>query len=328
MNNVKIKSIEVYHPENVVGNEFFIEHFKKYDKDIAGMLKAFGKEKRYLIENDKENTLTMGIEAAKKALRSAGIIGKDIDCIIFSSQMPEYSFPTQALIVHKYIEGKDEAMCTDSNTNCVGMLVAFDNAARYLQNNKHTKRALIIGADYTSIHCRKDDEMTYPVFGDGACAMVIEKTDEESGFIDSVYKTNSEEWDLVKFPACGLSKIYDSSVYDRQLHWTPFDGSFIGEFANESVHKLLDRHNMKIEDIKAYCFSQFAFPIITSCSQAMGEDLSKYIYIGNKYGYTGTSSPFIALYEGIKSGTIQRGDNVCLWSVGTNWTTCAIMLKY
>lgn len=330
MVNVKIKSIEIYHPENEVGNEFFIDHFKKQEKDITRLLKAFGRDKRYIIDNDKENTLTMGIEASKKALKVAGLEGKDIDMVLFSSQFPEYTVPSQSLILHNAIGGKNDTLCLDTNANCVGMLVTVENTVKALLSNPYAKRALIVGSDYMSIHCKKDDEMTYPNFADCACAIILEKTDEDCGYIDGNCRTNGATWELVNFPACGSSNIYNKniSIDDRNLSWTPFDGTFVLDHAVESIDELLNRNNLKLEDIDTYCFSQYSKAFADIGSQKLGEDINKFIYIGDKYGYTGTSSPFIALYEGIKSGRIKRGDTICLWSVGTHWTICTMLMKY
>lgn len=330
MTNVKIRAIEVYHPDNQVDNSFYIEHFKKQGKEISGLLKSFGRDKRYIINNDDENTLTMGIEVAKKVLKLAKLEGKDIDMILFSSQLPEYTFPSQSLIVHNSISGNEDCMCMDTNTNCVGMLVAIENTTRAMMGNPYVKRALIIGSDYASIHCKNDDELTYPHFGDGAAAIILEKTEEDGGFIDSMCKSNGASWDLVKYPACGMSKIYKKNVstQDRRMEWTPFNGTFAVDHAVTSINILLNRNNLKLEDIKSYCFSQYAKVFNEVGSEKLGVDINKFIYIGDKYGYTGTSSPFIALYEGIKTGKIKRGDLVCLWSVGTHWTICTMLIRY
>ena len=330
MKNVKILAVEVYHPKNQVTNSFYLDLFQKQGKDISGLLKAFGRDKRYIIDND-ENTLTMGIEAAKKVLKSTGLEGKDIDMILFSSQLPEYTCPSQSLIVHNAINGQEDCMCMDTNANCVGMLVTVETTIRAMLSNPHVKRALIIGSDYMSIHCKKNDEMTYPNFGDGASAIILEKTiDKDSGFIDSMCKTNGATWELVKYPACGMSHIYNEHLtsQDINLAWTPFDGKFAVDHAVVSIHTLLSRNGLKTEDINSYCFSQYAKVFSEIGAEKLGVDINKFIYIGDKYGYTGTSSPFIALYEGIKTGKIKRGDIVCLWSVGTHWSICTILIKY
>ena len=89
MENVRILTVEIYHPENEVYNSFYLKHFKSQGKDIKGLLRAFGREKRYIIDDDNENTVTMGIKVANKVLKSAGLEGKDIDMVMFSSQFPE-----------------------------------------------------------------------------------------------------------------------------------------------------------------------------------------------------------------------------------------------
>lgn len=329
MKNVRIRAVEVYHPDNQVDNDFYLKHFKDQGKDISGLLKSFGRDKRYIIDNDYENTITMGIEAAQKVLKSAGLEGKDMDMILFSSQLPEYTFPSQSLIVHNAISGKEDSMCMDTNANCVGMLITVETTIRAMMGNPNVKRALVIGSDYASLHCRKNDEMTYPNFGDGAAAIILEKV-EEGGFIDSTCKSNGAEWRLVKYPACGMSKIYKDNltVEERNLAWTPFNGTFAVDHAVESIHTLLHRNNLKIEDIKSYCFSQYAKIFTVLGSEKLDQDINKFIYIGDQYGYTGTSSPFIAFYEGIKTGKIKRGDIVCLWSVGTHWSICTMLIRY
>ena len=328
--NVKIRNIEIQSANSVEDNKFFIELFEKQGKDIKKLLEVHGRDKRKMIQDSSDTTVTLGVKASLKVMKNSGLKGSDIDMIIFSSQFPEYTMPTQAMIVHNAIQGKAEAMVMDSNVNCVGMIVALDNAARYLLQRKDFKRALVVGSDYATIHCKKDDELTYPMFGDCACAMILEKTEEDCGIIGSEYYTNSDKYNLVKYPACGSASLYNNDINenDKKILWTPFDGSFIIKHAKKSVDKLLEENNLKISDIKAFCFSQFALPIINGCIKEFNVDTNKFIYIGDKYGYTGTSSPFITLYEAIEDGKVKRGDYVVFWSVGTNWTTCAVLLKY
>ena len=329
MENIRIKSVAIYHPENKVNNEFYLNHFDNQGKDIRRLLEGYGRNERYIVDNDFDNTATMGAKASLRALKEANLRGEDIDIILFSSSMPEFTAPTQALFVHSVIKGKAEAMVMDTNVNCVGMIASVDTAVRYLQTNDEYKRALIIGSDYMSVHCKDNDELTYPQFGDLACAVILEKTTEDSAFLGSKYLTNSDEWGIVRYPNCGTSKAYDDiHENEKKLFWTPFDGSFICNHAKDSIDFLLHKNNLKMEDIKLFCVSQFAKGIGLGCIEAFGVDDSKVPYIGDRYGYTGTSSPFLVLHEMIKEGKINRGDYVAFWSVGTNWTTSAVLIKY
>lgn len=281
-------------------------------------------------KDSSESTVSLGIKAALKVIDGCGIKGSDIDLIIFTSQFPEYTRPSQALIVHNAINGKEEAMVMDMNVNCVGMVTALDTASRYLLQKRSLKRALIIGADYMTVHCKENDEMTYPIFGDAGCAMILKKTEEECGFIDSVSYTNSNEYDIVKYPSCGSSSLYNENITEdeKKLFSNPGDPKYIIDAAKKSVEKLLKDNELELSDINNFCFSQGSTVLANACIEAIGMERDKFIYVGDKYGYTGTSSPFIALYEGVKSGKIKRGNYIIFWSVGTNWTTNAVLMKY
>lgn len=63
MTGIRIKGIDIYHPSNIVGNDFFIKHFDEKGIDIRGLLSALGRITRYSIKDADENSLTMAFEA-------------------------------------------------------------------------------------------------------------------------------------------------------------------------------------------------------------------------------------------------------------------------
>lgn len=331
--NVKIRGIEISYPDKFVDNQYFIDLFDKQGKDIRSLLKALGRKKRGIGDNETTSTVSLGAEAASKVLKSTGLTGQDIDLIVFSSQFPQYTSPAQSLIIHNLINGTTERenMVMDINVNCVGMVVALDVVSRFLLQKKKFKRALLIGADYASIHCNKNDPAIYPLFGDAGCAMILEKTDEDCGVLDSVSYTNSDRYKMFKYPNCGTSSLYNDEIdVEKKKIVTLNQPSTeeVTEAARKSVEKLLKNNNLQLSDIKAFCISQASAVLREECAKAIGIPEEKFIYIGDKYGYTGTSSPFIAFYEGIKNNIIKRGDYIIIWSLGINWTTSGILFKY
>jgi 3-oxoacyl-[acyl-carrier-protein] synthase III len=328
MTNIRIRSVDIYHPAKVVGNDFYIDHFK--NKDIKHFLEdIMGRKNRYIIDNPKENGLTMAVEAAKRVLVRAGLVGEDMDMIVFSTQTPEYTFPTNALLLHEAISGKPSTICMDSNANCAGMLVAVEQASRYMMSNQSVKYALVVGSDYNSINCNPEDEVTYANYGDASAAVLLERTNEKTGFVDSMYYTDSSQSRNILFPACGLSKIYEETVQpkDIQIKWTPFDGTVCVDPAVQSMKSIMEKHHIHKDEIGAYCFSQFSWKNIELIQEKLGIDDEKVVYVGDEFGYTGTSSPFIALYRGIERGQIKKGDYVFFWSVGAGWQICTMLMK-
>lgn len=331
--NIKIRNIEIECPEKVVSNDFYIEHFKKQGKDISNALNFLGKEERRIIEPGKDTTLTLGVKVAKKILKVANLTGKDIDMICFASQCPEYTFPTQAILIHNAIgDCREDTMVMDINVNCLGMINAIDTAVQHLKSQDTYRRALVIGSDYISVHCKEDDEESYPMFGDCACAVILEKTNEDCGIIGTTYKTNSINCNITKFPECGISSLHKG--LSSKLSWSPLRGEFVPGCANDCIDQLLEKQGMDVSNVDLFCFSQYASITTIGIREEMNDRHNvcipedKFIYVGNKYGYTGVSSPFIALYEAINGGKVTKGDNIVLWSIGLWWTAGAILLKY
>ncbi|WP_416147266.1 ketoacyl-ACP synthase III [Salipaludibacillus sp. HK11] len=328
MKNIKIKEVAVYHPENEVDNNFYIEHFKKQGKDIENFLTHMGRKKRYIINNDKENGLTMAINASHHALDKAGMNGEDIDMIVFSTQVPETTFPSNAVYVHEAINGSSDALILDSNANCAGMTVAVEQASHYMRSNEHMKAALIIGSDFNSLISNPNEEITYANYGDGAAAIILEKTSEDTGFIDSISYTDSLNRDKIKYPENGLSESLRGTGNSNHIKWLPFDGAVCMPPTYTMIEKLLDRQQLTANDVKMYCLSQFAWSNIEKFQAHFKLADSQISYVGDQFGYTGTSSPFFALNDAIKKRHLQRGDYVLFWTVGAGFQVVAVLFKY
>lgn len=129
---VKLSYIDVCHGSKVISNDFYIEYFKKQDKDVKHLLEdVMGRDKRYML-NDGESVLQLVIKAGKSVLKKANLEGKDIDAIIYSSILPEYISPATSIFIHKELNMSANVMCLDVNANCAGMAIAFENMSNYL----------------------------------------------------------------------------------------------------------------------------------------------------------------------------------------------------
>lgn len=328
MTNIRIKAVDVYHPVKSVGNEFYLEHFKKQNKDIQNFMNVMGRKERYLIDNDEENTITMAIEASKGVLKKAGLEGDQIDLIIFSTQVPETTVPTNAIFLHHAIHAKKEAIILDMNANCAGMTIAVEQASRYMLSNPYVKTALVVGSDYLSLIADPTDAMTYANFGDSASAVILEKTEEKTGFIDAMTEVDSTNRNTILYPEKGLSQTLKSNAQGEYMLWLPFDGTMSLPNTYEMFEAILSRNNMTIDDVDHFCLSQFAEVNINKIKKRFNIADEKMIYVGDKYGYTGTSSPFIALYEGIETGRIKRGDTVLFWTIGGGHEFITMLYQY
>lgn len=332
--NIRIQGIEIYHPDKLVTNEYFIKKFREEQgKEIERLLLSLGRKDRYLADDDpNETSLTMGYKAAKKVMESCNLTGDDIDLIIFSSQTPEYLCPPNSVLLSDMLHLKSSVQMFDQNVNCLGMVSATITIRNMMAGNPEIRRALLVGCDNFSSICTEDNEFTYPITADLGCAVVFERSDDEkSGFIGNGASLSdcSLAFDAVRYPRNGMKKSFEDSAYDRKSYWPkPLDVGPVHGAAKKLFDSYCEKTGVSFNDIKYFCMSQFNYKMILDIIKTLGMDPEKNIYIGDKFGYTGTSSPYVALWYGINTGMVKRGDLIGLWSLGLWWTSAVIFFTY
>jgi len=329
--NIDLIGLGIYHPENMVENEFFVEHFSKIGVDAEPLMKHLGRKERYLA-SDGENSLTMAVEASKKAVEKAKISPEDLDMIVFVSETPEYFVPTNALKLNKMLGAKKAHLVFDMNDNCIGMLTALDLVSRYMLNNNKIKYALVVGSLYITGMIRKDCVITYPNIADGSAAIILKNESDskiKSGFLDSNYYTNSMNHELMVSPKCGFSNLHNKEIEDndKKLLWVQHDVSFFSDDWKQLITDLLERNDLEPNNIAHYLFSQFSVPDGLCTLEKMEIGVERTTIVADKYGYTGCASPFFALHDAILEDKVAKGDYIVLCSVGAGYTMSAILLK-
>jgi len=328
MENIQIKSIEVYHGSKIVSNENYIEHYKKLGKDVTHFMEdVMGRKNRYMLESSEENSLTMAISASKKVLDASNLSGQDIDMIVFSSVLPEYVSPPSSIILHNAINGKEACFCHDMNVNCIGMTYALNLISGYMGSDANIKKVLLVGSDFLTPQVNPENELCYGQYGDASCAIILERTSRDCGIIDSRISTTTLAIDDIRFPKCGFSNIYDAPKENIFAKWNAYSSYWFDSVIN-NMNSILEDHSLSVDDISMFCFSQFAYSNIVNIRNAMNISEKNSLYVGDTYGYTGTSSPFIVLYEGIKNNKIKRGDYIMFWTIASGSSHMALLLKY
>lgn len=325
---VRINSISVQHGDKIVGNDVYIEHFKQREKDVEHFLvDIIGRDKRYMFDKESDNSLTISEKAAKDALQKAGLTGADMDMILFSSQLPEYVAPPVSIYLHHLLGGKETCICYDMNANCSGMTICYEQTIKYMSASPNIRRALIVGCDYINMTLNPENENFYGHYGDAACAVVLEKADG-GGMLDSVYGMNSDQYNIAMVPGCGFSNVFKAKhPSEIQLRHNPMDIDVPGT-GEKAIRTLLERNGLTVPDISAFCMSQYAVCNVKEIGKRLGIAEERAVYIGNEYGYTGTSSPFIALNRAVESGLIKRGDYFILWTIGGGTENIGVLSQY
>lgn len=332
--NINIIGHSIYHPKKRVENDFFIDHFEKMDlgKQAQEIMETLGRKSRYLIDNEEENSITMAVEASKNALKDSNITANMLDAIVFVSETPEHTIPANALIINNLLGAKNAHMIYDLNINCIGLLSAIDQVGRHFITNPHMKYALIVGSLNISAIAKDTDLVVYPNIADGSGAIILarEEEDYKRGLIDSIYYTNSDFNWTMRFPQCGLSKVFDGEINmaDKKYLWNPHHVDFFSDDWKRMIETIVERNNLNIEDIDHYFFSQFSRPDAELTLNKLNVSLDKSTFVGHKYGYTGNTSPLFAMDEALKKKRIAAGSKVIFISVAGGYSMCALLYEF
>lgn len=81
------------------------------------------------------------------------------------------------------------------------------------------------------------------------------------------------------------------------MAWNPFDFGFLSDNWTKIIKELLEDNHVDVGEIQYFLFSQFSDADNLLTLEKLGASKEKYVFVGDKYGYTGVSSPIMALNE-------------------------------
>ncbi|EHK2362393.1 beta-ketoacyl-ACP synthase III [Clostridium perfringens] len=323
MKNAKMIGFGLYTPKNLVENERLQEFLETSDEWIRTRT---GIERRYISLD--ENTSDLAVEASKKALNQAGLSAEDIDLIILATVTPDNFTPSTACIVQDKLGAKN-AWAFDINAACTGFIYAL-KLGRSLIRSGEAKNALIIGAETLSKALNWEDRGSCVLFGDGAGATVLTSTEEDCGIKCVNVKSDGSKGDSLVIQGLPLNSPFKDGR-EVSKNYINMNGREIFKFATkvmeESIVEILEKENIKIEDIAAIIPHQANLRIIDYVVKRLGIPREKFITNLQNYGNTSGASIPIALCESIDEGNLKKGDNIIMVGFGGGLTWGAALIK-
>ena len=108
----------------------------------------------------------------------------DIALVVGATSTPDYNFPSTASILCDKL-GLKNAFAFDLQAACSGFLFALETVANFIRSGRY-KKIIVVGADKMSSITNYTDRYTFPIFGYGAAAFMVEPTTEDYGVIDAI----------------------------------------------------------------------------------------------------------------------------------------------
>ena len=323
----EIKSLATYVPPRVLTNH---DLEKMVDTTDEWILQRTGIRERHIVDPG-VGTSDLAKEASVEAIRRAGLTPDDIDLIIVGTVTPDMLFPSTACLLQHKI-GASRAWGFDVSAACsafaysltVGSQLIAAGSARY---------ALIVGADVMSSILDYTDRTTCVLFGDGAGAVVLgASADNSAGVIDFDHEIDGSGGAALCMPAGGSLRPASHETVDQRLHYVKQEGQTVFKFAvrrtGDLCDRLLQRNGVTAADIDLFVSHQANRRIIEAVADRIGVDRSKVIINIERFGNTTAGTIPLALNDAVEGGRLKKGDLVLVASVGAGFTVGAILLRW
>ncbi|MCG8451194.1 MAG: ketoacyl-ACP synthase III [Pirellulales bacterium] len=313
---VQIVGTGSFVPDNVVTNE----DLASLGCDADWIVKRTGIRQRRHAPPEM-CTSDMALAAAERAMEAAGVESQDIDLLLLATFTPDRLMPATATTVQDRLGLKCGAM--DLVAACSGFLYALATGMQFVATGG-SRRALVIGADTNSRVLDPTDKRIYPLFGDGAGAVVLASGSPEQGALSYTLGSDGSGVDLLQRESGGVEIPYDPERWHMQM-----DGRAVFKWAvrliDEVSRNVVDAAGLSLDEIDWWLLHQANVRILDAAADSLGIDREKVVMHLDRYGNTSAGSVPIALDETLRAGKIKRGQHLLLtgFGAGLTWGTVA-----
>ena len=292
--------------------------------------------------------LDMGEKATRAALDDAGIDVKNIDSIIYISSTPEYFMPDSACSLHLRLgAGKDTSAFSLTSAGCGGFIYGMINATSIIGSGM-AEMVLVVASNSTSaymsqyedpnlspeevLHFKTRDRLNASMFGDGAGAIILRRTNSNSkkGLLNYYWGADGSHNPVI-FEAGGSRNPATIETVRKGMHFFNMDGRMVADVApalfERTIKKVLEKSNLPLSDIDYFIFHQVNCRLLKSIADSMHIPLEKMVIHADHYGNLDTVALAVGYHESKMAGKIKSGDKVLFAAVGAGWQYGSMIMR-
>lgn len=325
----KIAGVGSYIPPKVLTNADLEKMVETSDEWITTRT---GIKERHLVE---ENIATSDIAtlAAENVLKKANMSKDDLDAIVVATITPDMLFPSTACFVQKKLGIKKEIFAFDISAACSGFIYGLSIVNSMIKSDL-AKNVLLIGAETLSKFTNWKDRTTCILFGDGAGAMLLTRTEnkEENSILSTYMGSDGSYTDLLYIPAGGSKLPATHKTVEENLHTMVMNGKEVFKVAVtkmvDAAKKACERAGITTRDLDLLVPHQANLRIITAVGERLDIEKEKIFINVQKYGNMSSATTIVGLTEAVENNLVAKESKVCLiaFGAGFTWGSCVIKL--
>lgn len=269
-----------------------------------------------------ENVATMGYQAALNAIEMAGVDKDRIGLLIVATTSSTHAFPSAACQVQQML-GITDTIAFDVAAACAGFTYALSIADQYVKNGA-VDYALVIGSDTLARTLDPADRGTIILFGDGAGAVVLSKS-EQPGILSTHLHADGRYGNLLTLPH------QDRANQDQPAYLTMAGNEVFKVAVTELAHiveETLSAAQLDKSELDWLVPHQANLRIISATAKKLGMGMDKVVVTLDRHGNTSAASVPSALDEAVRDGRIKPGQLILLEAFGGGFTWGSALVRF
>jgi 3-oxoacyl-[acyl-carrier-protein] synthase III len=278
------------------------------------------------IAADGETTGDLAFLAAQRALEAAGVKASELDLIILGTTTPDIIFPSTACLVQHRL-GANGCAAFDVNAACSGFVYALGIADKFIRSGQ-SKKVLVIGAETLTRMVDWTERESCVLFGDGAGAVVLEASSEPGIYATCLHADGGYKHLL--YNPVGVSVGFkDEPNHGVRIKMSGREVFKVAVKTLDSlVEETLQAAGMVESQIDWLIPHQANLRIIEATAKRLNMSMDRVIVTVDKHANTSSGSVPLALDYAVRSGKVQRGQNLLLEAFGGGFTWASALLRY
>ena len=288
------------------------------------------KERRFA--DSTEATSDLATKAAQLAIERAKLSPDEIDMVIVATISPDFlCMPSTACVVANNL-GIINKPAFDISAACSGFIYLLYLAKSFIESEA-CKNVLIIGAEKLSSIIDMEDRSTCVLFGDGAGAAVIGRSEDFSqAILDVRVASNGSYQDFLMTPGCGSRNPANAKMLEERLQFIKMKGNETFKIAvktlTNDVIEIMKNNHLTKDDIDFFIPHQANMRIISAVGESLGFPIEKVAQSVQKYGNTSAASIPMAINDYYEAGALKKGSRLLLDAFGGGLTWGSAILSF